>query len=101
MCLPRSLVVVGIVVVAAGLTHAAAPPGRLVDRYGDPLPPGAVARLGTVRWRNMLYRMSTFAFLPGGKQLATTNAKGTLTLWDLGTGRMARTICDEVSPDAH
>src|SRR5260370_42505874 len=27
-----------------------------VDRFGDPLPPGAIARLGTTRWRGAMIR---------------------------------------------
>src|SRR2546430_1149202 len=40
----------------------------LVDRYGDPLPPGAVARLGTWRFRGNSW-IKQAAVVPGGKQL--------------------------------
>src|SRR5260370_15812527 len=62
-------------------------PGR--DRYGDPLPKGAVARLGTLRWRHILRDGSGFATLtlsPDGKQVASQGDVG-LRVWDAATGK--------------
>ena len=46
---------------------------RRRDRYGDDLPPGAVARLGTVRWRHDA-RISALAFAPRGQILVSAGS---------------------------
>ena len=45
-----------------------ASPAANLDRYGDPLPPGAVMRLGTVKYRqdSPIYRI---AYAPDGEAL--------------------------------
>jgi WD40 repeat protein len=70
---------------AAGPARKGAPP--VLDLYGDPLPDGATARLGTARWRGGV-RVTGLAFAPGGKVLASSGEAGFgVCLWDAATGR--------------
>ena len=69
---------------ASPKTPTEKPPTR-TDRYGDPLPQGAVARLGTVRFRHPFF-VSSVAFAPGGKTLASSCFDGSVRLWDATTG---------------
>src|SRR5438067_6079242 len=55
------------------------PPGR--DALGDPLPPGAVARLGTVRLRHGQV-ITAVAFSPDGKWIASGSQEGAVRVWD-------------------
>jgi WD40 repeat protein len=71
---------------APTLSAHAEPPRT--DRYGDPLPFGATARLGTTRLRPGDSRGS-FALSPDGKLLAT-GEQGKLRLWDLASGKEVR-----------
>jgi WD40 repeat protein len=56
------------------------------DAFGDPLPDGAVARLGTMRWRHG--GVTTFAaFLPGGKTVISAGADKTIRVWEYPSGK--------------
>jgi WD40 repeat protein len=59
------------------------------DQYGDPLPSGALARLGTTRLRHG-ETAELVAFLPGGKALVTLGGDGVVRQWDLETGKLQR-----------
>jgi WD40 repeat protein len=78
------------------------------DLYGDPLPAGAIARMGTVRLRHA-GEVRSVVFTPNGKSLITqeTFFSDEIILWDVATGRESRRIKAEshtggpfaVSPD--
>ncbi|HEY8505088.1 MAG TPA: sigma-70 family RNA polymerase sigma factor, partial [Gemmataceae bacterium] len=53
------------------------------DLLGDPLPRGAVARVGTER----LCGMGPIVFLAGGKTLVSGDGLGRVTFWDTQTGK--------------
>jgi WD40 repeat protein/beta-lactamase regulating signal transducer with metallopeptidase domain len=62
------------------------------DVYGDPLPAGALLRLGTVRLRHSHVAISV-AFSPNGQTLATAAWRDSqIRLWDVRTGHLIRTF---------
>jgi RNA polymerase sigma factor (sigma-70 family) len=70
------------------------------DRYGDPLPPGALLRLGTVRFRHGLGVYSV-AYSPDGRRLASTGGDGAVRLWDAATGRLVREVARRPQREAN
>jgi RNA polymerase sigma factor (sigma-70 family) len=63
---------------------AAAQKQAPTDRHGDPLPPGALARLGTARFR---HRYAQVAFAPDGKTLLSAGDDQAVRIWDVKTGK--------------
>ncbi len=63
------------------------------DLHSDPLPPGAVARLGTVRFRHE-GMLGPFAISPDGKTLAAVSLMfgKSVAFWDISTGRLTRRL---------
>ena len=97
-CLPTLVLTTGLVLATtAGPRACQAEPGKneavspvRIDLYGDPLPPGAIARMGTTR--DLIVGPSADIVLsPDGKSItATTHGWWTipLRLWDVDTGRV-------------
>ncbi len=74
-------------------TESPAPPkAARTDRYGDPQPEGAIARLGTVRFRHGAYVLSV-AFTADGKQLLSYSTNG-VRVWDVANGKELRSLLE-------
>jgi RNA polymerase sigma factor (sigma-70 family) len=80
---------------AAGVQLEAPAPGR--DLWGDPLPRGALARLGTVQLQHGQYGTG-LQFTHGGTQLISLGG-GWIRVWDLATGH-TRVECGKDWPIA-
>src|SRR5258708_4411402 len=71
--------------------------GVRTDQYGDPLPQGARARLGTVRWRHP-GRVNKVVFSPDGRRLISCASwDNAARAWDVASGKEIRSF---VSPEA-
>jgi WD40 repeat protein len=81
------LLLVGISVAADGGARQPTEPAALADSLGDPLPPGALARMGSERFRHRA--ATSLAYSPDGKTLVTAGYDG-VRLWDAATGTLRR-----------
>jgi hypothetical protein len=70
------------------VNHAGAQEARK-DLHGDPLPPAAIARLGTVRWRPG-WQCAALAYTPDGTALLSVDAINGCCVWDLASGKKLR-----------
>ncbi len=57
--------------------------------HGDPLPAGALARMGTLRWRHG-DTINYVAYTPDGKAVLAASRDGAIRLWDRATGKELR-----------
>jgi RNA polymerase sigma factor (sigma-70 family) len=70
------------------------PPARK-DRLGDPLPPGAVARMGSSRLRHLTHMANLGAVVsPDSKTLITTSEDG-VRAWSMTTGKLLYQFRDD------
>jgi RNA polymerase sigma factor (sigma-70 family) len=65
----------------------------IFDRHGDALPLGAVARLGTVRFRHGS-TVTGLAFAPDGKTIVSGSYDQTVRVWDAATGQEVRRLSE-------
>src|SRR5262249_20151146 len=86
----RTTIAPGVLVLAVLLGAFADEKPPRTDLYGDPLPPGAIARMGTVELRHRHNNAGVAsAFSPDGKMLVTGGTPG-LQFWNVATGKLLR-----------
>jgi RNA polymerase sigma factor (sigma-70 family) len=77
--------------------ETAAPAAKPEDKADEgagaesPLPGGALARLGTSRFRHA-YVVSSLAYSPDGKEIASGSHLGTVRFWDPASGKQLRVL---------
>jgi len=72
---------------APATVNAAPAPPVSADAFGDPLPHGVIARLGTLRLRHTCMAL---AWAPDGQTLASAGWDGTIRIWDAASGKQIR-----------
>jgi WD40 repeat protein len=65
-----------------------------LDHFGDPLPPGAVMRLGTVRYR-VRGGHRALAFMPDGKTIAARSDDRSILFFDVESGKRVKELRDD------
>src|SRR5258708_9628702 len=104
--LPTRGLVVGFLFYLAAVSNVGRGDEPRIDRHGDPLPEGAVARLGSPR---LLHddAIRNLAYFPDGKSLMAATHEPFVRIWDAASGRELRRIgetdsalmCAALSPD--
>jgi WD40 repeat protein len=86
----RAIAVLSVFTAAVGPSAGDEPARPRLDAFGDPLPDGAIARMGSVRFRHA--GLSDFTWLPDGKSVATIGQDGTVRVWEAETGRQLKRV---------
>ena len=73
------------------LGHNSAPAQTKADENGDPLPAGAIARMGTLRWRHA-DAVNYVAYTPDGKMVLTAGQDNVIKLWERDSGKEIRRL---------
>jgi WD40 repeat protein len=83
-----AVMLIGALAAPTGAQPTGVVPVKL-DLHGDPLPAGAIARLGTIRW---CHGAPVFfvAYTADGKSVITASHDGTARLWEAATGKEIR-----------
>src|SRR5437016_6251908 len=95
MSLIRTLLILATLLTICSLTARPEPPAAdkkpRVDLYGDPLPEGAVARLGTKRFRPG-GSVQSVDVSSDGKTIISAAWGPTIDFWDIDTGKKLRAL---------
>lgn len=78
------------------LEQPPASPQGGVDFHGDPLPPGARARLGSLRWRTA-GEIGQFAMAADGKTIAVASGDDAVSIFEAATGRLVHRLAAATS----
>jgi WD40 repeat protein len=85
---------------AAAQTKQPAPAETRLDLYGDPLPPGALVRMGTLQFRHGIVTSSPLVFSADGKRLISASAGDqTVRVFEVATGKQLQIYRFPPSPD--
>jgi WD40 repeat protein len=91
LCIAGSAIASAMWFVASARADSNSPQQARTDSYGDPLPEGSQARLGTVRFRETgAYAVVVLA--PDGKTIATATQAGSVRLLNAATGKLIRQL---------
>ena len=92
---PSRCAAIALCAMLAGAVTADAQVGH--DTLGDPLPAGALARLGTQRLR-LVHDAMDVAFTLDGKRLCGVDIMGAVREWDASTGKLLREFSAGAAP---
>ncbi len=92
----NSFLAVAILVLLLGVEFLRSGEKTQLDIYGDPLPPGATARFGSIRWR-ITSAIRAVAVSPNSKLIAAVNMDGKVAVWEKANGRLVHEIPGSVA----